>query len=83
MLLKVFTVYDSKAEFYMQPFCMKSKGEAIRAFSESCNDDKTSLGKYPADFTLFEIGEFDDAKGTYLLHNTLINCGIGNEFVKS
>lgn len=60
MILKMFTVYDSKVEAYLSPFFMRSTGEAIRAFIESCNDPKTKFWAHPSDYTLFCIGSFDD-----------------------
>jgi len=73
MTLKIFVVYDSKVEAYLKPFYVQSKGEAIRAFSELANDKTTNFGKYPADFTLFEIGSFDSETGdiqqTHVKHN--------------
>ncbi len=56
----IFTVYDDKAEAYLSPFFLNSIGEAIRAFSELANDENHAFCKYPADFTLFEIGVFDN-----------------------
>ena len=65
--LKVFAVRDSKAEAYMNPFFMRSRGEALRAFVSGVNDPQTQLCKFPADFTLFEIGEFDEESGDLVM----------------
>lgn len=80
MIMKVFTVYDSKAECYLQPFFMQTKGQAIRAFSELASDEKHNFGKYPADFTLFELGMFDDAKAEFTSYNTPVSLGLALEF---
>ncbi|QGH72845.1 MAG: DNA binding protein [Microviridae sp. ctjyu33] len=82
MILKVFTVYDSKVEAFLPPFFMKSKGEAVRGFTEVCNDSKSNFFKYPEDYTLFEVGSFDDATGKFDLHKTLVSIGLGVEFKK-
>jgi hypothetical protein len=63
MKLKIFSVYDCKVEAYLQPFFMRSKGEALRAFMSAVDDKQTQFNKNPEDFTLFELGEFDDEKG--------------------
>jgi hypothetical protein len=60
MIKRLFTVFDSKSEVYMPPFTYRTKGEAIRAFTDSVNDSGSQMNKYPADFTLFDIGSFDD-----------------------
>lgn len=80
MKLKMFAVYDSKGEVYTPPFCMKTEGQAIRSFIETVNDKTSQIGKYPEDFTLFEIGVFDDEKGI-VQDMPQINHGSGNTFV--
>lgn len=79
MKLKIFTVYDSKLEAYMTPFFMQKKGEALRAWHSTVNDASTSFAKYPGDYTLFEIGEFDDETGNFTSHESKINLGTALE----
>lgn len=81
MIHKAYIVYDSKALYYSSPFFMKSKGEAIRAFTESANDPTHTFGKYPADFTLFETGEFDDQVGVFEQYEAHHSLGTAMEFV--
>lgn len=76
----IYTVYDSKAEVYLAPFFMRAKGEAIRAFVDMANDSKTQIGAHPEDFTLFEIGTFDDRTGVLVSHEAKISCGLGSDF---
>lgn len=82
MIRKIFSVYDSKVEAYLQPFFMSTKGEAIRAFSELSNDKSTQFGKYPEDHTLFELGTFDDSNCKFLINSTPISLGLSLEFIK-
>lgn len=84
MKSKVFTVYDSKLEAYMSPFLMQTKGQALRAFSDSVNSAESKNGFYhhPEDFTLFEIAEYDDATGNYTMHEAKIALGVATEFKK-
>lgn len=83
MVHKIYTVYDSKAETYLPPFFMRSKGEALRAWIQAVNDEQTQFNKYPADFTMFELGEFDDVTG--VINNHLAKQSLGNalEFRKT
>ena len=60
MITKIFTIYDSKAGSYLPPLYMQSTGTAIRAFEDECNNEQSQFNKHPTDFTLFEIGKFDD-----------------------
>lgn len=82
MLLKIFTVYDSKVESYMNPFFCKSVGEALRSFQEIANDKNHQIGKYPADFTLFEIGTYNDENGRIEMFDALKSIGLALEYVR-
>lgn len=76
---KMFTVYDSKAKAYLQPFHARQAGEAMRMFAKAANDVKHDFHKYGADYTLFEIGTWDEAKGQVEMHPGKINLGTGLE----
>lgn len=65
MILKVFSIYDEKAEAYMQPFFLPKTGMAIRTITNCVNDPKHQFCAHPADYTLFLLGEFDDSSGQY------------------
>lgn len=76
MTLKIFAIYDAKTEAYHQPFFLQTKGQAIRAFSDAANDPKTEFSRHPEDYTLFEIGEYDDQTGS--VHNLTVNLALGS-----
>lgn len=62
--LRVFAVMDQKAASFVQvPFFCLTRGQAIRGFADACNDPKTELYAHPADYELFELGEFDQETG--------------------
>ena len=82
MTQKVFTVYDSKAEAYLRPFFTPTKGLALRSFADAANDPREPVGKYPGDYTLFELGEYDDATGIITMHESKINMGTANEHIR-
>lgn len=65
MILKVFSVYDIKAEYFSAPFFMNSNGEAVRAFKDLANDSSTTIGKHPEDYRLMCLGEFDNVSGDF------------------
>lgn len=75
--MKMFTVYDSKAEVYIPPFTMHSVGEAVRGFITALNIEGSDYCKYPADFTLFQIGDFDESTATIKPDTTFTNLGNG------
>jgi hypothetical protein len=66
--MKIFSIHDSKAEAYLPPIYFKTAAEAIRAFSTACEDSQTQFFKYPADFTLVELGEFDEPTASIATH---------------
>lgn len=70
--LRVFAAHDSKLGVFMTPFFMQHLGQASRAWEDLCNDSQSIIAKHPADFVLYEIGEFDDDKGLLTHHTPLI-----------
>lgn len=83
MILKVYAVFDSAVGAYMQPFFMQSKGAALRAWLEAANDEKTQFHKHPGDFTLFELGEYDELTGTFTNHTAKMSLGTALEHKSS
>lgn len=81
MILKIFSVYDSKSEAYIPPFYALTAGQAIRSFTDTVNEANHAFNKHPADFTLFLIGEFDDAHGAVMPYAALINLGLASEYI--
>lgn len=60
---KVFSVYDQKAESYGAPTFLETEGMALRAFSDVCADVKSPFAKYPEDFSLHLLGEYEPNSG--------------------
>lgn len=63
MYQRMFTIYDKKAAAYLPPFFMRTNAEAVRAVQSSANDPKSNLGRYPTDFQLIYVGDWDDLTG--------------------
>lgn len=63
MKLNIYSIYDRKAGAYLPPFTFRSHAEAIRAIQQTAVSKESNLGKYPEDFTLRLLGEFDDDTG--------------------
>lgn len=78
---KVFTIFDSKAQIYMQPFYMRADGEAVRAFRASLARPDHQFARDPGDYTLFAIGEFDDDSGRFYQSESFVNLGNGVQHV--
>lgn len=80
-MLHIFTVWDSKVEAFMTPFFMRSKGEAIRAFSATVNDSNHAFSKHPADYALFYLGTFSDDTSAFTTVLPPVSLGLAIEFV--
>lgn len=59
----IVTLKDDKLEIYNQPAFIRNKGEAARMMEEILADGKSPLLRYPRDFALYEIGEWDEDTG--------------------
>jgi len=77
---KVYTVYDSKLKTYAHPFQSLNKGHAMRYVDDWLKNPEHPFSKYAADFTLFEIGEYDDELGHYQMHEAKEPMGCLLEF---
>ena len=78
---KVYSIYDSKSGLYDKPFLALNSAVIIREFETMANDPNSTVGKYPEDFTLFELGEYDNKTGKYKNHDTPKSMGVGIEFI--
>lgn len=81
MILKIFSVYDSKVGAYLTPFFCRSTGEALRAFEQAAKDSSHNFCKYAEDFTLFEVGSFSDEKCQFVMKETPVSLGKAIEFI--
>ena len=62
MLQIICAVRDIKSALYGRPFFVQSVGVAIRSFTDEVNrvDHDNMLHNHPTDFTLYQIGTYDD-----------------------
>lgn len=73
-------VYDGAVEAFMNPFVVRAKGEAIRAFHQVVNEPGTDIGRSPADYTLFVLGEFEVSTGQLYAFEAKVNLGTALEW---
>jgi len=77
MNLKIYAMRDNKAACFMaRPFFHLSKFDAIRDIREALTKDN-QISKYPEDYDLYEIGEYDPQNGS------LNGIKSGPEFIAS
>lgn len=82
MKLKIFTVFDSKAEAFLQPFFTSTTGLAIREFSTAVNQQDHQFNKYAGDYTLFELGSYEQDNAKFSILPTPINLGVAITFLQ-
>lgn len=61
--MRIFSLYDVKAQVYGTPFNAINQNVATRMCTEIVNDEASIYYKHPEDFALFEIGGFDEETG--------------------
>lgn len=72
MKLKIFSIYDSKAEAYNTPFFMFNDAMAERTFRQMLEDDQSEISKAPSDYSLFTLGTYDGITGAIEPANKLV-----------
>lgn len=81
-MLKIFSVYDSKAAAYLQPIFCVNAAVAIRSFEHAVNSEGHDFSRFSADYTLFELGSFDPQLGQFELHQMPHNLGTASSFLR-
>lgn len=79
MKLRVFCVYDIKAEMFSPPFVKGTIGEAVRDFQDLVNNQDTTIARHPGDYKLCCIGEFDNVSGS-LVPGDVESLGFGSDY---
>jgi len=69
MLLTIYTVWDCKADAYIQPFFAANDAVATRMFKTAALNEDHEFHLHAEDYTLFRIGTFDQLKGDLLPEN--------------
>lgn len=82
MILHMFTVLDTKVGAYSSPFYSRSKGEALRSFSDTVKSPEHLFAKHPEDYVLFELGSFDDSNCKFDLLPAPVSLGVAIDFVQ-
>lgn len=63
MNLNIYTVHDEKTSAFLQPMFFRTTGEAIRAIQSCIIDQNHQFSQHKTDFSLVQIGEYDDNTG--------------------
>jgi len=63
MIMRIFSIFDNKTVCYSKPFYCLTQAEAIRTFGDAVNTTDSPFNAHPSDYSLFEIGTFEDSSG--------------------
>ncbi len=81
--MKIFTVYDSKAEAFVHHFFSLTAGTAVRSFEQAVNEESHEFAKFAGDYTLFQVGEIEDSTGVVKGLDAPINLGLALTFIRN
>jgi len=83
MIQFIYTIHDNKAAAYLTPFFLHNKNMAIRSFSDATNSPEHAFNKHPEDYSLWEIGEFDDITAELIYYTPHHALGTGVDYIQS
>lgn len=63
MKVGLYTMFDNAVQAFMPLFPARSRGEAVRSFTDAVNRPDAQFHTHAGDFSLFFVGEFDDNSG--------------------
>lgn len=63
MKMHLFSIFDSKAASFNVPFAAPTFGVAERNFKTEIESPDSMLHKYPEDYILYVVGEYDTDTG--------------------
>lgn len=62
--LKMVSVYDIKAQAFLSPQTVRTTAEGCRLFENACADQNSNFFRFPSDFVLYELAEWDELTGS-------------------
>lgn len=61
--MRYFAIFDEKAQLFGQLFPAPTHGAAERSLRESMTNPESPHGRYPEDFSLYHVLDFDEHEG--------------------
>lgn len=80
MIANMFSVFDSAAARFTEPWPAPTVEIAIRRFRHTVNQDGNDIAMFPEDYTLFHVGEFDQELGVFHAFDTPRSLGVAITF---
>lgn len=76
----IYSLYDEKALCYANMFTSANDQTALRSLAAAASDPSTEIYKFPSDFTLYQLGLWNDSNGTITPLTNPINLGKASQF---
>ncbi len=64
MKIGIYTIKDAQAAVFMKPTFFQTEEIAKRTFLQAVMNPNETMGQFPADYTLYKVGQYDDESGT-------------------
>lgn len=77
----LFTVFDAAANAFLEPFHAPTIEFAIREFRRAVNQEGHHFNRFPSDYTLFHVGQFDQSTGVITPSKTPTPLGVAITFL--
>lgn len=75
MILRMFSMYDEKAEAFIRPFFMPNVAMAQRVIIKAGSEMDHPFAQHPSDYILYELGTFDETGAEFTTTLTPIRHG--------
>ncbi len=85
MIIKLYSIRDTKVGNFNPPVRMDNDAAAVRSFGDlvTATDKPTLFSQHPADFALCYIGDFDVEKGVLIpAEGGFRSLAMGSDFIK-
>lgn len=73
--MKLFSVKDMKAQVWLKPHIVDNVAEAMRSWEIVANEGESMISKFPNDFRLYCIAEFNTISGKLEVYDDAADLG--------
>lgn len=60
---KLYSIHDKTAAMFCPPFSCVNDAQATRAFQSNMQNPDSNIARFPADYNLYYVGEFNELTG--------------------
>jgi hypothetical protein len=65
--MHIYSIYDSKGQFYSTPFYSRNDSVATRDFSNVVMNEQNPMSRSKGDYSLYCLGTFDGDSSDYVI----------------